>query len=507
MYNSIGGTPATPLDMLMGIFGGATAKGAPGSEEFGRMLGLFDAVTGESNGLPVPGLPMTPDPDVAVVDIPQLLLPQDLAQTLGFNGQPLPELKGRELPTDNPQSMISARGELLSIDKGDNQALYLKLLPGGMGIDADSQLAGSEDNVEEMVLPMRLRTVEQQGGRIIADAELQTATGKDASIRIRLELAGNPARIQEMISQPAKAVTTPGQSPQKSELSLPHLLNSLDVKSLVIEQIPDAPNAVSKEILPGMTTMARNISGLKMSSNSPTALNSAAIGNQSESEFTRVAPMMPGNDDNQSSGMSGKQNKMDWLLFENASGNNQTAGNSSALAGESALSGITTIAASEVGNAAAVTDGNSDLTQVRFYNLDNKLDQLKQNPGQKINIQLMPSRLGKMELSIISHRGTITVKLAVDSIQAKQAVEKNLAQLEGRLSSTGIKVDNFQLQVNQSSRSASHSAYQQQYDHSQDGFTGHRDRGFHQQADDRRRMEQFRLSDTGFEQAMINCLA
>ena len=81
---------------------------------------------------------------------------------------------------------------------------------------------------------------------------------------------------------------------------------------------------------------------------------------------------------------------------------------------------------------------------------------------------MIPVKLGKMDLTIAANRGIITVKLMVNSIAAKTALESNLGQLESQLASAGIKVDNLQVTVNQSSRQESYAGYQNQ--HQSSGF-------------------------------------
>jgi len=144
--------------------------------------------------------------------------------------------------------------------------------------------------------------------------------------------------------------------------------------------------------------------------------------------------------------------------------------------------------------------------RVRFYDLDSKLDQLKRNPGQVIRIQLVPAKLGKMDLSIISHRGLVTVRLTLDSLAAKQAVERNLFQLENRLTASGIRVDNFQISVDQSSKEehfAGHYYSRQHGGHDNPHYSGDNRRHMF----DQRRMNQFNLTGARFDQVMVNCLA
>jgi hypothetical protein len=531
MYNGIGGMPSAPIDLLLGFIGLPPTNGATGSDEFGNLLGLFAPTPREGNSLPVPALPFAPNPDLAVVESTQLYLPQDLAEALGLDvqtlpvtirdgqppglireehlssmpikdgalpqelikvGRPLSESIRQTLSADNPEPMAQARAGLLSVDDGVHQTLYLKVLPGDIHTDA-IRLTPGEGKSEEMVLPMRLRTVEQDGNRIIAEAELQSATGKDIPIRLQLELAGKQNGIQDAIANAAKAseaVNKP--SSNGAALSMARLLNNLDVKSMIIEPVEADAKLASKDILPRIVSLPRILGQLRSTGDPSAQINLENDGIGAETKASRVVPSV-----------SGKEGHG----LDNASARHYSPSHMPNISIESASSGLTTIPASEVGGLTSPPNADADLTQVRFYNIDQKLDQLKLNPGQRINIQLVPARLGKMELSIVHHRGLITVKLALDSMQAQQAVQRNLPQLESALSSSGIRVDNFQLYVNQPSKGESFVHYQHQFDHPQDGFSGHQGRGFRHYSDNRKQLQQFSLSESGFKQTLVNCLA
>jgi flagellar hook-length control protein FliK len=109
-----------------------------------------------------------------------------------------------------------------------------------------------------------------------------------------------------------------------------------------------------------------------------------------------------------------------------------------------------------------------------------------------------------MEVSIASFRGQVTVNLTVDSEQARQAVEKNLTQLERQLMSSGVKVDQFQVNVSQSAKSH---AFAQNEHYFQGGFNGRQGRGYQQPTRSQKLMQQFAPSGPSFETVMVNCLA
>jgi len=155
--------------------------------------------------------------------------------------------------------------------------------------------------------------------------------------------------------------------------------------------------------------------------------------------------------------------------------------------------------------APVVTANLSDQTQaVRFYDLDQKIGQLKRNPGQSIRIQLVPSNLGQMEVSIASYRGQVTVNLTVESEQARQAVEKNLTQLEHQLASSGVKVDQFQVTVNQPAKTLAFAQAEQAY---QGSFGSRQGRGYQDSSRSQKLMQKFTPGGPSFETVMVNCLA
>jgi flagellar hook-length control protein FliK len=153
-------------------------------------------------------------------------------------------------------------------------------------------------------------------------------------------------------------------------------------------------------------------------------------------------------------------------------------------------------------------DARPETPQVRFYDLDSKLEQLKTNPGQKIRIQLSPANLGKMDLTIASHRGMVTVTLTLDSGQAKEAVQRSLPILESRLAASGIRVDNFQVNAAPSSKGTQFFQIHQPFQQSGSaGYGYQRDRDDRQQAYQQPSKQSFGSPDFTFSAAMVNCLA
>jgi flagellar hook-length control protein FliK len=498
---------AMPLDLILGLIGQRSPHGSSGSGEFGKLLDLFGPAPmlnikpGEGDLLSVTGLTQAPGAEPATVESIEVLLPQGMAQALGLNPQPPPDMVAQKVSADNPEPMVPIRAGLLATNDGNNQTIYLNLKPGEVDSELNPAMAQASDNGEEMVLPMRLRTVEQRGDRIFADAELQSATGKDVSVRLRLELAGNP-NLNKMATAdlPESPDVTVKQQHSVSKPNLPHLLKNLDVKLLVIE-----PAAV--EINSGTASLSRGNFGDKATRAFSTPINSDAVKMALESAATVVKPISADGRGLESTGMNvGRDSDPESMQIGNTrSGNSAVAQHSGAIV-ESTSNILTSATALEAGGMSQ-SGSSAESSEVRFYQLEDKLDQLKHNPGQKIKVQLVPARLGKMELSIINQRGMVTVKLALDSMQARQIVERNLAQLESHLTSSGIRVDNFQLYVNQPSRGAAYDYQQFQYNHPQDGYSEQRGGGRNRQFQNQKQLQQFQLSGSGFEQTLVNCLA
>lgn len=491
----------------MGLVNPPQIRGPAGSDEFIRMMRLFSpelsmpmTSPGEI-GAPVPEVLPGPGQETASSFAPQVILPLDVARMLGLDIQPLPETVTQKLPLNDPEPMVMARAELFSADDGNDQILYLRILP-----DPSAAATDGETPVEKMILPMRLRTVEHRGDRITADADLLTAAGEDVSIRLQLELAGIRNGIQEMASyRPQYPDTMPSSATVNGKLSLPRLLTNLDVKLLVIEQVEAENNLTPKAVLPGPADMPVRGAGIK----------TLPTGTLPETTSREVYMPVPGPDG------SGSMSARDQDAFRagiGPDGKTSTAAMTAKpiVAGENVslapkqpgfdqiLAGATgTMSQAQTMSTEPLADTGAG--EIRFFDLEHQIDHLKHNPGQKIRIQLVPAKLGKMELAITSHRGLVTVHLTLDSLQAKQAVERSLGHLERHLAASGIRVDSLQVHVTPPPRSA---MFAQQQDHQAGGWHARQQGGDHyRHPHDPRRWPQFSLSGPSFEQTMVNCLA
>jgi hypothetical protein len=518
MDNSVQVMMADPLAFLLGAIGQKYEAEPVDGGAFMQLLNLATApspamgMPAGEDGMPAPEIPIESRPAAAgTAPMIPLVLPAELMPILGLAPQAKDAAPQSEpLPTGE-EKPVQMAAQLLLADDGMNDTVYLKIHPESAGSAEMPFLPDTEQDAEEMILPIRLRTVEQVGDRIIANAELHTATGKDTPIRLRLELAGYQIPAREAISfetKPSDQALPPAVSGER--IDLPRVFRGLDVKSIVIEKAAVEPERGVVSVDPAIATFAERVNRFRVPAVRSGADGFAAKVTGAEPQPSPVsAPMMP-----QAGTVAQEtvvtpngaalaprdaavptealpQDEPDPIMMDRR-GHPVIADQSMPMTPESI-------------NAEAVPDSAVDTTTVKFFDLDQKLEVLKRNPGQRIKIQLVPARLGKMELSVVSHRGIVTVHLALESSQAKQAVEKNLAQLEQRLTTAGIKVDAFQLHVTPQARweSASHLLHQNQ----QHGFGGQGGRGFQQGWYSPKRQYHVTLPGAAFQQEMVNCLA
>ncbi len=504
MYNGVQMMAADPLALLPGAVGQQSPAQTRPADGFESLLNLIPL----SPPTESPGGQAPEDiPDVTLNAVLKqwpgeaipVFLPGELLTLAGQETSFVPDVVGQtELPR-HPSGMLLVGAELLPPDNSDGDALCLNVRVPSDVTAALPETKESAGEPQEMILPMRLRTVEYRGGRIIADAEMLTATGKDVPIRLQVNLAGSLPQLESRLSAGGgneRAVR--GQAP------LPRLLQELDVTSIVIERYALDEMPAVRPGFTGTIGSPGSTSGTEPGSDLTGAVRPIG-GDPGAMQLQTPAVTSPTGSEPVISD-SGKQQEAS-KLFEQLSG---IAGEPSAASkAESvpvqAVSALSESSVLDAGSSEPGSDRVLDPSQVRFYDLDHKLGQLKQNPGQRITIQLMPPRLGKMELSIVSHRGLITVNLGLESTQAKQAVEQNLGQLERQLASSGIKVDAFQLHVNQPERTNMFAQIQQTY--YQGGRWGHGGRNFRHTPYHQQPKNGIQLSDTGFQQELVNCLA
>ena len=515
MQNTAGLMATSPIDLLFGVIGQPPARGPADAAQFSQLLNIFGL--GQVGGTATPGVNSPPIEGLDLIsksgvltgpEIP-LFLSADLAQMIGLETQIAPQSAGQTSPATG-EPMVPAKAQVLPADGGNGEMLFLKIMPGpGDNTELPAQ-PGSDSNQEGMILPIRLRTVEQSGGRIIADGLLQTATGKDVSIRLNLDLAGQSSRIQPASPDQPGATPLPFKATGGGDVAnLSRLLGQVDAKSLVIETVNEASGQALTS-LPETPAMVRHLVGWKANVSGRPAVPLGPQAAVIADAPVIVAPTVPGAGDPipgpVKPNIDGESSRQQ---IDNRSQNPEAL--IQAVKPEAVQPAVNQVNSvpSEIGTTQPTTDAKGDLTQVRYFNLDLRLEQLRQNPGQRIRIQLVPSHLGKMELSIVNHRGFVTVNLTVDSPQAKQAVERNLAQLERQLTASGIRVDAFQLQVSQSAKSST-LAHQYQYfqdQHRHGGYPQQNGRGDHQYLPAQKQMSRFGSSNISFAQAMVNCLA
>ncbi len=500
-----------PLALLLGL-GGRTMPSVPeGMPGFGELLNMAPLPTAPTSAGGEPstivtnlGMESGPQPD----DMIPIVIPGDILSLLGQAAMSLPDSVATDETQQMPQGPVMARADVLAPDDGNGDMIYIRIQTPG---SSDSGLPESSDGNgerQEMILPMRLRTVEHRDGRIIADGVMQTATGKDISIRLHMQAAEDVLAEQRLeysgvhTSTAAAAGKADGGTPAMSRM-----LADMNAEMIVIE-----PATAGTTPMPFADIMGRTarIAKSDVIAPSPNTVDPAAISVKPvAAQMTNlVMPQTPAAamSDMLSAASSDTPADQDTPDMIDQIGGREASSSTAAKADGGVMPMATTLTAvSDTGTPAGSSPPSSEATQVRFYDLDHKLEQVKQNPGQRIRIQLVPSNLGRMELSIVSHRGLVTVNLAVESTQAKQAVERNLPQLEQRLASSGIKVDAVQLQVNHPTRNTMFAnAHHQQY---QGAYGGHGGRGSQQSPYRSSRQYRMATPDAGFKQELVNCLA
>lgn len=523
MNSGITGMTTNPMAMLLGL-GVKVSNGTQAvSDKFGELLGLFPQIASPENLLPgeiVSGeVPKVPSNTQSLGNL-TVTIPQDIAQMLGLGTVSSPETTEGSVS----ESTVQAQAELLTAGTGNDQIVYLKFLSteaaNGIALSAASKGMDTSNGDQGVILPIRLRTVEQNGNQLVADADLLTAAGKDVSVRIRLELSGNLEANQGLIQSSNADKTVMSESvPAASQVKLTQLLGDLNVTSVAIERSADAaadmPGLIPTSTLLSETTpVFCKASGLKITSAAQVEPQKAAT-----TEAPSIIPaVMSVKTDSKLTNLQAKSKNTDSGLSETpdptrnssavvdevTSNGKEVAFKDAGLTGKAASASTSTAEFSALSSSSKST--TSDTAPARFFDLDYKLDQLKTNSGQKIKIQLVPAQLGKMELTIVSQRGQVTVNLALDSMQAKQAVEKNLNQLESQLAASGVKVDNFQISVNQSSKGSAFAQYQNAYQ--QAGFSGKkRENSGGYQMYTQRQLNELNATGADFAKVMVNCLA
>ena len=512
MNNAVNGlTVAKPLDLILGLLGQQPKRTSEGGDPFDVLLGMLSPVAGKS--APIEGespLPKQSPPAVMgeVMNQVPVLIPMNLAAALGIG---LPTEQVAPATTTGPDTMIPAQGDILMADDHAPQRLYLRLAPVlGQSAAATPVLTQAETESKEMILPMHLRTVEQDGNRIMADADLITATGKEASLRIRLELAGEMVRnLGSKLSPGEKSPTIADRIPLPDSPRLTRMLGELGVKMIVIENTESVETPLT-QVMPALLPGAlRRPNGAAAHRAAPAAVQESPDGKSgllSPAQATAGGDIVPW-----PTSQAADVPKIGLESDPEATVMTPSRPETDSVVTASQGENIRPAAAGAPIDSMADFLKSSDPTateqpQIRFYDLDIKLDQMKQNPGQKIRIQLVPANLGKMDLTIVSHRGMVTVNLAVDSSQAQQAVERSLSQLENQLVSSGIKVDGFQVTVNQPAKGSTFAQLSTPYQSEQ--FLGRqRDGGGRQPRQSQSRRRGYTLPEAGFDEVMINCLA
>lgn len=526
MVNAATETTANPLAMLMGLFvPSGEIKTPDGSDPFSVFMGLVPS-------LPVTDMPVlegaAPESTAAADGLVApsngnvvLSLTPDAMALLGIDAQRLP-VQPQVSSTDataEPQTQIPA--ELTVTDDAADGRISLRIP--GMTSEVDGLEDGSleQNGTQELVIPMHLRTVEQVGRKVIATADLLTAAGKETSVRIQWDLSGCLNGNQETMETSGQtAGSLPETQPAGGPGTLSRLLNNVGATLMVIENIEAPSSPAMPALLPGAAVVPTKSSTAKAdpaaitvnpssSSSLPTAASTVASSTVAtvqampvETEVTMTASStLPASD---GSVVEDSLDMIETPVDDTPASATKSVDEASATPGK--LPGVDSAALDSSTGITRTAASARETTAVRFLDLDAKLDQLKSTGGQKIRIQLVPANLGKMELTIASHRGLVTVTLNLDSNQAREAVQQSLPVLENRLAASGIRVDNFQVVASPSSRETLAASTSQTVQH--DGLGGYRREGQDRRQEYRAPRQQYESpGDFTFNAAMVNCLA
>jgi hypothetical protein len=515
MHNAINSMGASPIDLLLGFGDQRSARGPTGGEGFAALLGLFP------QSRPMLGIPMGVQGPLGLSDLggapmnatatgqADVALTPQLVELLGLQPQLLTAMSATPastLPMESEPVPV-ATADLLATDDGINQTLYLTIPRDQAAMIGAPAVPMAGDTQNEAAFSLRLWTVEQHGDRVSADAELQTATGKAVPVRLSLELTGNPITNQPSLPLSAGGDMAPmDDSMQARQLNLPRLLSELGAHKLVIEEMN--PESAFRTPMTAMDPMPAPLKGQESRIRDAAFSRNGSVmpaGVGGRETMMRITTAMPTeNISKQSIVENNARFTLPELLIDqvDAGADDPVAAGVKA---EPVAPGGTGTTVSEAGISSLPDLPATKPGTVRFFDLDFKLEQLKQQPGQKIRIQLVPSHLGKMELSVINHRGLVTVNLQLDSAEARQAVQRNLPQLERQLASAGIKVDSFQLHVAQPAKGAA--VWSQYHPLRHESLGGQSGQGYSQHPHDRRQPARYAPTAANFAQTMVDCLA
>ncbi|NMC42391.1 MAG: hypothetical protein GYA46_00595 [candidate division Zixibacteria bacterium] len=513
MVNAAIESTAGPLDLLMGLsMPSGESKVPDGSDPFSVLMGL--APWSVLNGIPVPGLaasggsaaangPVVPNGKVLLSLAPEMMA------LLGINAENLPA-QPQGLSADGSSASPAEIPAEISVPEDALDGIITVKIAGGMSLDGNREpVAVGENGEPDVSIPMHLRTVEQVGQTMVATADLLTAAGKETSVRMQWDVSGRLNGNQGMMGTPDQTSGSLLESQTAGGSGVwSRLLNNVGATLMVIENI-DAPSSPAlPALLPGAAAIPTKPMTVKTApgaarlsasplpiSAPPTVSIAVAAPIETTAGKTGASVSLPAGDAAIDESVNQVDSPIDCFPpLEKV----QTA--------VGKPSGVDPAALNSSAGLTRTTETSQDGASVRFLDLEAKLEQLKSTGGQKIRIQLVPANLGKMELSIASHRNMVTVTLTLDSNQAREAVQQSLPVLESRLAASGIRVDNFQIIAAPSSKETFVATMPQTMAH--DGLGGYRREGQEQrqgQQSPRRRYEA--PGDFTFSAAMVNCLA
>lgn len=84
--------------------------------------------------------------------------------------------------------------------------------------------------------------------------------------------------------------------------------------------------------------------------------------------------------------------------------------------------------------------------------INNKLDNLREEGTTRVNIILKPEGLGRISVELINGKDGLVAKMTTDNADVKQLLDKNIDKLKESIGSQGINVNNVSVKVNETQK-------------------------------------------------------
>ncbi len=111
--------------------------------------------------------------------------------------------------------------------------------------------------------------------------------------------------------------------------------------------------------------------------------------------------------------------------------------------------------ATRPGSSGGPTEGSGSIDQVRFVQRVARAFQAASDRGGEVRLRLSPPELGSMRVEISVKSGVLTAHLETETSAARTVLLDNLPALRDRLAEQNIKIDRFDVDVNDGSSDGS----------------------------------------------------